>query len=489
VSSHDITDFVDHSRQHFEEGLIRAGFVERDNRWQGTVTHPSGQTDVIVALPQQFPFKPPRVVPVDGDAVPWSWHRELGGALCLVADDDHQDLWWAEASVFLNHVTAWFEHSDAGWVNDRPDLDLDRYFLPAEDERLYLYGDLGEYRNTFVRFVPGANNVMTLKGRGTRPTNQLKSHRGDVFGYIADLSDLDSPPRNWNDIVARTDPAVALERRFRERKIRVLVLVYNRGVHEGAIVLEVWPSTRGTLEVRRLRSGADTTAARVARSGRQSVELGSHRAAVVGVGALGSFIADMLVRAGIGHLTLVDDDVVMPGNLVRHLVGPEAVGLAKPVAVKNHLVGVHGLDPSRIDAHSQVVTTSDAAIALVRDHDLVVNATADFAVTALFHTVAKALDKSFLSVAMQNSGGTFRLDVVPPLDGAPILTDSSLPSESSDSEYFESGCGSPVSPTPPHAVIEAAAASVRHAIGLLVKQPVHPSGEVRHLAPGSIITQ
>jgi hypothetical protein len=489
VSSHDITDFVDHSKQHFEEGLIRAGYVERDDLWQGTVDHASGHTEVIITLPPRFPFRPPRVAPVDSDAVPWSWHRELGGALCLVADDDHQDLWWTEASVFLDHVAAWFESSDAGWVDDRPDLDLDRYFLPAKDERVYLYSDLGEYRNAFVRFASDPNNVMTLKGLGTRPAKQSKTRRRDEFGYVAVLGDLGSPPRNWEDIVATINPTVNLERQVREHKVRILVLVYNRGEHEGATVLEVWPTTKGGIEVRRLRSGANTSAARMARSGRQSVELGSYHVAVVGVGALGSFIADMLVRAGIGTLTLVDDDVVMPGNLVRHLVGPEAVGLPKSIAVKNHLVKVHGFDSSRIDANSQAVTTSEAATELVKDHDLVMNATADFGVTALFHVVAKALGKSFLSAAMQNSGDTFRVDVVPPLDDAPTLADSSVRSESTDGEYFESGCGSPVSPTPPHAVIEAAAASVRHAIGLLLKQPFDPSGEVRHLAPGTTIVK
>jgi hypothetical protein len=108
LSLDDYSEFVAHSKQHFEEGLIRAGFLERDNGWTGTITHPNGPTDVVVTLPSQFPFKPARVTPADSEAVPWSWHRELDGPLCLIADDDHQDLWWADAPAFLDHVTAWF---------------------------------------------------------------------------------------------------------------------------------------------------------------------------------------------------------------------------------------------------------------------------------------------------------------------------------------------------------------------------------------------
>jgi molybdopterin/thiamine biosynthesis adenylyltransferase len=488
LSLDDFSDFVAHSRQHFEEGLIRAGFIERDAGWIGFIGHRDGPTEVTLTLPSRFPFKPPRVVPTDNDAVPWSWHRELNGALCLVADDDHQDLWWLEADAFLKHVAAWFENSDAGWVDDRPDLDLDRYFTPAEDTSLYLYGDLDEYRNSLVRFVRAPNNTMRLAGKGTRPAKVAKVHLNDVFGYVADLGDVVSPPRTWEDVAALVEPSVDLERRIREHSIRLLVLLYNRGSHEGAIVLEVWPSTAGGIEVRRLRAGADTAAAKSARSGPRSVDLNPLRVAVVGVGALGSFIADMLIRAGVGHLTLIDGDVVMPGNLVRHLVGPEAVGLPKATAVKNHLVRNHGIDPSRIDAQVEAVRAGDAAVDLLRDHDLVVNATADFAITALFHKAAEALGKSFLSAALQNDGNTFRIDVLPPLAGGTSLSDSARSANKPAVTYFEAGCGSPISPTPPHAVIEAAAATVRHAVGLLLNEPVDPSGEVRDLVPETVPT-
>lgn len=40
--------------------------------------------------------------------------------------------------------------------------------------------------------------------------------------------------------------------------------------------------------------------------------------AIVGCGSLGSKIAASLARSGLGNFLLVDDDVLMPGNLVRH---------------------------------------------------------------------------------------------------------------------------------------------------------------------------
>jgi len=116
----------------------------------------------------------------------------------------------------------------------------------------------------------------------------------------------------------------------------------------------------------------------------------------------------------------------------------------------------------------------------VADHDLVINCTADFSVTALFHQVAAATGAHILSAAVQNEGMTLRVDVLPPLEGDP-LEDSARRISTNHELIYEAGCGSPISPTPPSAVLEVAAIAVRHAVGLLVGQPIHPAGEVRHI--------
>jgi uncharacterized protein with ACT and thioredoxin-like domain len=472
-------DCVAHARQHFEEGLIRRGFVETETGWRGAIPHSGATTEVLVTLQAQFPFHPPTVVPVDDGTVPWSWHRELSGALCLVAEDDHDGLWWTEATAMLEHISAWFEQADAGWPEDRPDLDLDRYFHQSDDTRLYLYDDLAPYSNGFVRFRPARNNTMRI-GRGTASTKSAKrsKHR---FGYIADVGDIDVPPRTWADISARIDPNIKLDSRIQRHEVTIVMLTFRRGGHDGTIMLEVWPTKDGGVAARRLRSAADTEAARSARAGLLAPELHGRRVAVVGAGALGSFIADMLARSGISHLTLVDHDVIVPGNVVRHLVGPETVGLSKVEAVKRHIAARSELQAVDIAVIGDSLISGDSAAELLQAHDLVVNATADFATTALLHITAEALDTHILSSALQNDGMTYRIDVLPPLRDADPFPPSAPDTARANQLVFESGCGSPISPTPPHAVIEAAAATVRHAIGLLVNQPLHPAGEIHHL--------
>lgn len=41
---------------------------------------------------------------------------------------------------------------------------------------------------------------------------------------------------------------------------------------------------------------------------------------VVGVGGVGAYTAEMLVRAGVGHITIIDSDCVAPSNINRQLI-------------------------------------------------------------------------------------------------------------------------------------------------------------------------
>jgi molybdopterin-synthase adenylyltransferase len=79
--------------------------------------------------------------------------------------------------------------------------------------------------------------------------------------------------------------------------------------------------------------------------------LASH-AAIVGCGALGSFHAAALARAGVGRLTLIDRDYVEPGNLHRQWLYdesdaenamPKAAAAARSLARINSAVAVRGL--------------------------------------------------------------------------------------------------------------------------------------------------
>lgn len=58
---------------------------------------------------------------------------------------------------------------------------------------------------------------------------------------------------------------------------------------------------------------------------------------LIGAGALGSMIGELLVRGGVTDIVLFDHDTVVPGNLARHTLTVEEVGLWKAPALAERL--------------------------------------------------------------------------------------------------------------------------------------------------------
>ena len=69
--------------------------------------------------------------------------------------------------------------------------------------------------------------------------------------------------------------------------------------------------------------------------------LASAHVLVVGVGGVGSWCAEALLRTGVGHLTLMDDDVVAASNLNRQCQATEAtLGRPKADALRERLLSI-----------------------------------------------------------------------------------------------------------------------------------------------------
>lgn len=115
--------------------------------------------------------------------------------------------------------------------------------------------------------------------------------------------------------------------------------------------------------------------------------LGRARVLVVGCGALGSALAEMMVRAGLGQVMIADRDYVEPSNLQRQSLFEEedaALGLPKAVAAEARLRRLN----SDVDVRGIVTDVSgDTVDALVRDVDLVLDGTDNFETRFLLNDV------------------------------------------------------------------------------------------------------
>lgn len=111
------------------------------------------------------------------------------------------------------------------------------------------------------------------------------------------------------------------------------------------------------------------------------------RVVVVGCGALGSVVSEMMVRAGVAALTVVDRDFVEESNLQRQSLfdeGDVARALPKAVAAEAHLRALN----SDVDVRGVVTDlVADNAEALLAGSDLVLDGTDNFETRFLLNDV------------------------------------------------------------------------------------------------------
>jgi adenylyltransferase/sulfurtransferase len=124
--------------------------------------------------------------------------------------------------------------------------------------------------------------------------------------------------------------------------------------------------------------------------------LAEARVTLCGCGALGTVLANALVRAGVGRLRLVDRDFIETSNLQRQVLfdeGDVAANLPKAVAAARKLGAIN----SAVSVEP-VVTDIDRTNVeeLARDADLILDGTDNFEVRYLINDVAVKLGKPWV---------------------------------------------------------------------------------------------
>jgi len=102
------------------------------------------------------------------------------------------------------------------------------------------------------------------------------------------------------------------------------------------------------------------------------------RVAVVGCGAIGAELAYLLAQSGVGHLTLIDNDVIHSANISRHLLGQPFIGRNKAQSTAAKLMGdfPHMKDVQALPKKFSDLTASDRERVAVCD--VIVSAGVDY---------------------------------------------------------------------------------------------------------------
>jgi len=129
--------------------------------------------------------------------------------------------------------------------------------------------------------------------------------------------------------------------------------------------------------------------------------LANAHVAVVGCGAIGTCVASLLARAGVGKLLILDRDYVEPSNLQRQSLFDEAdaaESLPKAVAAKRKIAAFN----SEIDVQAQVADLTPQNIAALLgqpDLDLILDATDNFETRYLVNDFAVQQGKPWIYAA------------------------------------------------------------------------------------------
>jgi sulfur-carrier protein adenylyltransferase/sulfurtransferase len=132
------------------------------------------------------------------------------------------------------------------------------------------------------------------------------------------------------------------------------------------------------------------------------IKLKNSSALVIGTGGLGSPVALYLAAAGIGRIGLVDYDVVDSSNLQRQVIhGTSTVGRLKVESGRDRL---QDLNPDiQIDVYNEPYT-SENAIRIASEYDIIIDGTDNFPTRYLTNDVAVFLGKPNIY------GSIFRFD-------------------------------------------------------------------------------
>lgn len=438
-----------------------------EDLWTGEIRTRNTAWHLKIDFASPYPAHPPRVF-VEDDK-PLSWHQNADGSLCLYSQTSPGAFPWFAHGALLDQIRCWLEKDEAGWVGDFPDLDLERYWEPNTRFALLVHDELPERGIHWVRFDRLGPKTLIQSGFARPPRKRPKSHK-HFYGMSIEIGEVATPPRSWAELSLLFEDAAGIEGALRERRVDVLLLRYTRDGQRG--VLGLVPVPRGpnqNLQFRSVSCASRSPQTMALRAGFQSSELREKVVTIVGVGAVGSFVAEGLFRSGAHRLVLVDADRLRPGNLVRHAANGSLVGKPKSEAMAQSLG-----DP--VQALAARVDSLTFALRLVETSDLVIDATANEVVTQLLAEAGRIMGKSILSVYLANQGRSKVVEILPsptkerfiPQDIASVAPDG-----------VESGCGDPVSTTPPFAVMEVAGMACRIATAVLVGDTANANRELR----------
>lgn len=520
----DMLGFYPDLRVGFRRDLSASGFrllstEQGEERWVGSLSvswddpvsedYCSADHLIQILLPAAFPFAAPRIFPNDTNPpIRNSRHQAPGsdtGALCLWPSD--KAAWLPSMTVddLLARVRLWFNryHRNDWPAEDRPP-DLHLYF-PTRERRPFMLiaddwmppsqvqlGRFGIWQKDDVRAFAGAPQPGVSQPPQVHQDRILSEigmaqRRRDKVGLWFRLQREPRPKLTLDTLLSELDDATQQPPGWALSQLRGL---YGQKVHGSdvrAIIALGYPDAVGQEQWLFLECNLGTQAkttlwsqagalrkiavksfetagvgqeALMRRTGHIAQLINDRRVLIFGQGALGGTISVLLAKAGLQHLQLIDNDVLRPGNAVRHVGGLQLAGYDKTVIVK---VKVENHAP---DCQIRTETTSwhpDTIRQWISETDIVVDATANTPFSFLLNQLCLQEKRPAIYVTAHRKAAIGRIRIVRPGQDACLvcyehgyLGTQDYPTIPPGDEgwFVESGCGVPT--------VEASAIDIDH---------------------------
>ena len=469
----------------FTRELAEAGLqpVPESNpqRWTGKI-HPAfapltEATTMDIVIAPGWPFQPPALF-VQGLSTN---HSTLDGLVCMWREGDvsHD---WATVGGLFSRIKAWCEDAKNGWKDDRLDQDAFLNFrsksplaatfdLPALG---IAEGSWGECHAVFGQRPPRVDIMPGPK----RSADQLRA----LWFHVGSLKT--PPPRNLSEVstcLPRTQRR-QLKRTLADRRepdfltdsggVDVILFFWERHGQPDLLVMAC-TGTADEVEAVALQAAPRDQESLTLRAGPDATVLRKRRATVFGAGALGGHTATLLAESGIGFVDIVDPDVLLPGNVVRHMAGHSMVGAPKAHAVQA-VIGDHS-PWTEVSGFLEGPRTPKEIQERILLTDIVVDTTGNEALVRSLAMVAQENGKRLVTGALYRGGFIARVRRQALPGDTPILQRDDLtryplmPAGPADEDFAAPlmGCSAPVNNAPPSAVSACASLISQAAIDVL----------------------
>ena len=358
--------------------------------WDADIVTSSGIYPVTIQYPNHFPHSPPLVLP-RGSSERWSAHQYgAGGELCLEFGPDNWHPEFSGADMIASaHRLLQGEAPSPGRQSIVPSRhattlgqDLRRHYL-----RLLVTRDLRDILASLPERIVVKANVLSMHHEesavfaitsvvlpdGTQWADPTIPKPIKYEGYERQMVLVRWPP-DLNTPTAESAQALRDAIGVSEAltpDTPFLCIVRGTTVHAHRL----WDDgTISEISIIAAQPAAarldDTHAALVAR-----------KVAIVGCGSLGSKLAVMLARSGVGKFVLIDDDIMLPDNLIRQELDWRELGAHKAAAVARRIQLVNPSAECQTRLHrmggQEASGSIETLITSLAECDLIVDATAD----------------------------------------------------------------------------------------------------------------